>query len=68
MNYANLDKNMVASLLTGMVYHDPSNSTKCVIQTMQDKYGFKIKYGKAWHGLKHAMEKLYDMWEDSIKK
>ena len=67
-DHANLDKNMIAALLLGMVQQNPAIDIKLIQQLVKDRYGYDIDYIKSWHSLKRAIEKVYGTWENSVAK
>ena len=67
-DHANLDKNMIAALLLGMVRQNPIIKTSLIRQMVKDRYGYDIDYIKVWHSLKRAVEKVYGTWESSVAK
>ncbi|XP_073036545.1 uncharacterized protein [Primulina eburnea] len=67
IDHKNLDKNMIASNLIGIVHCDPSCEIKFVQQLIKDKYGYEISYAKAWYSLKRAVENVYGTWESSVR-
>lgn len=66
--HRNIDMNMVAQMLTGLVRRDPTRKIGDVIQLVKEKYGFDITYAKAWHSLRRALEIVYGSWESSVTK
>ena len=46
-DHANLDKNMVAAMLLGMVRQNPAVKPKVIQQLVKDRYGYDIDYMKA---------------------
>ncbi|XP_073053514.1 uncharacterized protein [Primulina eburnea] len=67
LDHHNLDKNMIAKTLVGIVRCDPSYEIKYVIQLVKDRYNYQISYGKAWYSLKRAVENVYGTWESSVR-
>ncbi|XP_075473334.1 uncharacterized protein LOC142504342 [Primulina tabacum] len=67
LDHHNLDKNMIAKTLAGIVRCDPSCEIKYVIQLVKDRYNYQISYGKAWYSLKREVENVYGTWESSVR-
>ncbi|XP_073130798.1 uncharacterized protein [Henckelia pumila] len=63
----NLNSDMVAHTLLGIVRCDPSYEIKYIIESVKDKYGYQISYTKAWRSLKRAVEIVYRTWESSVQ-
>ncbi|KZV16393.1 hypothetical protein F511_35790 [Dorcoceras hygrometricum] len=66
IDHHNLDVNTIASSLLGIVRCDPAYEIKYVRENIKEKYGYDISYGKAWKGLKRAVEIVYGTWESSV--
>lgn len=66
IDHHNLDVNMIASTLLGIVRCDPAYEIKYVQESIKAKYEYDISYAKAWHSLKRAVEIVYGTWESSV--
>ncbi|XP_075504383.1 uncharacterized protein LOC142541808 [Primulina tabacum] len=66
IDHHNLDVNMIASTLLGIVRCDPAYEIKYVRESIKEKYGYDISYAKAWQSLKRAVEVIYGTWESSV--
>ncbi|XP_073057174.1 uncharacterized protein [Primulina eburnea] len=67
IDHKNLNSDMVAHTLLGVVRCDPSYEIKYIIKNVKDKYGYQISYTKAWRSWKCAMEIAYGTWESSVQ-
>ncbi|XP_073127646.1 uncharacterized protein [Henckelia pumila] len=67
IDHHNLNSDMVAHTLLGIVRCDPSYEIKYIIESVKDKYGYQISYTKAWRSLKRAVEIVYGTWESSVQ-
>ncbi|XP_075478915.1 uncharacterized protein LOC142519770 [Primulina tabacum] len=67
IDHKNLNNDMVAHTLLGVVRCDPSYEIKYIIENVKDKNGYQISYTKAWRNLKRAMEIAYGTWESSVQ-
>ncbi|XP_075515353.1 uncharacterized protein LOC142549994 [Primulina tabacum] len=67
IEHKNLNSDMVAHKLLGVVHCDPSYEIKYIIENVKDKYGYQISYTKAWQSLKRAMKIAYGTWESSVQ-
>ncbi|XP_073312510.1 uncharacterized protein [Primulina huaijiensis] len=67
IDHKNLNSQMVAHTLLGVVCCDPAYEIKYIIENVKDKYGYQISYTKAWRSLKRAMEIAYGTWESSVQ-
>ncbi|XP_075481183.1 uncharacterized protein LOC142521893 [Primulina tabacum] len=67
IDHKNLNSDMVAHTLLGVVRCDPSYEIKYIIEKVKDKYGYQSSYTKAWRSLKRAMEIAYGTWESSVQ-
>ncbi|XP_073317218.1 uncharacterized protein [Primulina huaijiensis] len=68
LDHHNMDINMVANTLVGIVRCDPSYEIKYVMQLIKDKFGYNISYHKAWHSLRRSVENVYGTWESSVRR
>ncbi|XP_075478575.1 uncharacterized protein LOC142519439 [Primulina tabacum] len=66
IDHHNLDVNMIANTLLGIVRCDPAYEIKYVRESIKEKYGYDISYAKAWQSLKRAVELVYGTWESSV--
>ncbi|XP_075486500.1 uncharacterized protein LOC142526123 [Primulina tabacum] len=67
IDHKNLNSDMVAYTLLGVVRCDPLYEIKYIIENVKDKYGYQISYTKAWRSLKRAIEIAYGTWESSVQ-
>lgn len=67
VDHHNLDRNMIASTLLGIVCCDPAHEIKYMIESVKDRYVYEISYHKAWQSLKRAVERVYGTWESSVR-
>ncbi|XP_073153139.1 uncharacterized protein [Henckelia pumila] len=67
IDHYNLNSDMVAETLLGIVSCDPSYEIKYIMDTVKDKYGYKISYTKVWLSLKRVVEIVYGTWESSVQ-
>ncbi|XP_075489376.1 uncharacterized protein LOC142528233 [Primulina tabacum] len=66
IDHHNLDVNMIASILLGIVRCDLAYEIKYVRESVKGKYGYDISYAKAWQSLKRAVKVIYGKWESSV--
>ncbi|XP_073137694.1 uncharacterized protein [Henckelia pumila] len=67
IDHYNLNSNMVAQTLLGIVRCDPSYEIKYIMESVKDKYEYQISYTKAWRSLKCAVEIVYGTWESFVQ-
>ena len=57
----------VADRLSEWVKHNPSKGAKDAKEKVEQDYGIKLKYSKAWSGLKLALEQVHGKYEESFQ-
>ncbi|KZV56742.1 hypothetical protein F511_38066 [Dorcoceras hygrometricum] len=67
IDHDNLNNNMIAHTLLGIVRCNPSYEIKYIMENMKEKYGYEIMYSKAWRSLRRAVEIVYGTWESSVQ-
>ncbi|XP_073121855.1 uncharacterized protein [Henckelia pumila] len=67
IDHHNLNSDMVAQTLLGIVRYDPSYDIKYIMESVKDKYGYQISYKKSWRSLKLKVEIVYGTWESSVQ-
>ncbi|XP_061367380.1 uncharacterized protein LOC133310465 [Gastrolobium bilobum] len=60
-----LDVDVIASLVLGMIREEPSVSISLVQERITHAYGFKVSYRKAWYAKQKAIAIMYGDWEGS---
>ncbi|XP_061354755.1 uncharacterized protein LOC133299318 [Gastrolobium bilobum] len=60
-----LDTDVIADLVIGMIKEEPSVSISLVKERITAKYGFKVSYRKAWYAKQKAIAIMYGDWEES---
>ncbi|KZV43810.1 hypothetical protein F511_41501 [Dorcoceras hygrometricum] len=66
IDHHNLNSNMIAQTLLGIVRCNPSYEIKYIMKNMKEKCGYEITYSKAWISLRRAVEIVYGTWESSV--
>ena len=54
----------VADRLFDWVKKNPHKGTKDAKKKLESDYGIKLKYSKAWSGMKVALEQIHSKYED----
>ncbi|XP_044948893.1 uncharacterized protein LOC123398495 [Hordeum vulgare subsp. vulgare] len=57
----------VAEKLGDWVKKNPGAGAKQAMVKLQDQYNFKLKYSKAWAGMRLALDKINGKYEDSFQ-
>ena len=57
----------VADRLSEWVKKNPSKGAKDAKEKVEGDYGIKLKYSKAWSGLKIALEQVHGKYEESFQ-
>ncbi|XP_061370731.1 uncharacterized protein LOC133313386 [Gastrolobium bilobum] len=60
-----LDADVIASLVLGMIREEPSVSISLVQERITHAYTFKVSYRKAWYAKQKAIAIMYGDWEGS---
>ena len=57
----------VADRLSDWVKKNPHRGTKGAKEKLESDYGIKLKYFKAWSGMKVALEQIHGKYEESFQ-
>ena len=57
----------VADRLSDWVKKNPHRGTKDAKEKLESDYGIKLKYSKAWSGMKVALEQIHGKYEESFQ-
>ena len=57
----------VADRLSDWVKKNPGKGAKDAKEKVEGDYGIKLKYSKAWSGLKLALEQVHGKYEESFQ-
>ncbi|KAH0761621.1 hypothetical protein KY290_017694 [Solanum tuberosum] len=64
--HANLNTNLIASLILNQIKHNPKVLVVDVISKVHEKFGHQVTYRKAWLGRQRAFELVYGDFEKSF--
>ena len=56
----------MASRLTELLKKNPNKGAKDARDKLEDDYGIKLKYSKAWAGMKLALQHIHGKYEESF--
>jgi len=57
----------VADRLSDWVKKNPHKGTKEAKEKLESEFGIKLKYSKAWSGMKVALEQIHGRYEESFQ-
>ncbi|KAH0702399.1 hypothetical protein KY290_017690 [Solanum tuberosum] len=64
--HANLNTNLIASLILNQIKHNPKVLVVDVISKVHEKFGHQVTYRKVWLGRQRAFELVYGDFEKSF--
>ncbi|KAK9120028.1 hypothetical protein Scep_018121 [Stephania cephalantha] len=66
-DHSQLDSNIIAQEIYGVVEQDPSTSISTLHQLIKDKFGYEVHYKKVYVARSKAIARLFGDWDASYK-
>ena len=68
LKHRQLTSTLIANKLCRTLKDQPNLSVRTIIIYVQDMFGYRIKYGKAWRAKQRAWKMIYGDWEEGFEK